>query len=146
MLGSYNHPFDQSRKNLFIQYLLDHPRNIGKVCKLVGVDRETYNKHFQLDKAFARAVTEALEDDLDDIESNFVKLGKTKSGFLPGMSVLRAFRGETWNPEHRMTVVHQVSDDEGAKTLSSLRDVVDADIIGPTETLPQIETKASERP
>lgn len=138
--------FDKTKKDLFVQSLRDNPRHIGKACKRVGIERQTYYNHYNADKDFAKAVLEAMECDLDDAEENITVMARNKGGFLPAIALLRAHRGETWNPEHRMVVHHEVSSDEGARTVALLKDVVDAEVISPTETPPQIETKQIEQP
>ena len=130
--------FDRPQKDLFLQSLRDNPRNIGKACKRVGITRQTYLNHYTADKEFAKDVLEALECDLDDAEENITAMAKTKSGYLPAITLLRMGRGAIWNPEHRMTVVHETTAAEGARTVEMLQDVVDAEILPAARENPNV--------
>ena len=70
--------------------------NIGKVCQQLGMARDTFYKHLQLDGKFEKDFKEQIENRCDDIEETIADM--SKKNVVACFGYLRAYRPRRWNP------------------------------------------------
>lgn len=63
--------------------------NVGKACKAARIDHATYNRHLEIDPAFKKAVSEALESHVDDAESELFQNAKRERGTADRIFLLK---------------------------------------------------------
>jgi len=100
--------FDATKKARFIDLVGKFWPRIGAVCDAVGVSRQTYYNHYKIDAKFREMVDLQREEKLDSAEAAMVDNSTRPGGFMDRIALLKAYRPERWNPEHRLSVTHDV--------------------------------------
>lgn len=125
------HHFNAERKLQCAALLRIHYPKVGKVCKLIGINRTTFYNHYNQDAKFKELIDEIREDRMDDIESIMQENATDKSGFLDRIATLRAHRPHLYNPASKVIIERQdhLTIDAATERVNRLRQVIDADIV-----------------
>lgn len=121
--------FTATKKLEFLKLLEVEFPNYSKCAKAVGVSRWTFKNHYQVDKAFKMAVDEIIDSHVDDIETVRFRLAHSVKGPLDRMAILNAYRREIYNPDIKVQVTHEMSQEEAFKRSQRLGNIVDAQIV-----------------
>lgn len=100
--------FDPSKKLKFIELAPQMWPHVSAICQAVGISRSTFSNHYKLDEKFRAEVDEGREQALDEAEHAMRTNSTRPGGFMDRIALLKAYRPERWNPEHRLTVTHDV--------------------------------------
>ena len=82
--------------------------HIARICESVGIHRNTFTNHYKLDKKFCESIDDARERALDDAESAMRARSMAPGGFMDRIALLKAYRPERWDREHRVSITHDV--------------------------------------
>lgn len=123
--------FNPERKLQCLELLKTHWPKIGKVCKIIGINRTTFYNHYNQDSAFKTLVDDIRDDRMEDIESVMQDNATNPMGFLDRMATLRAYKPHLYNPASKVIIERQdtLSVDAANDRVLRLRDVIDADIV-----------------
>jgi len=121
--------FTPEKKKKFVQIAKDMFPDITSICEMFEISRMTYNVHYQIDKKFRDDMDAIKEKKIDSVEKNMFNFSANPKNFMDRIAILRAYRGDLYNP--KMTVMHQksISDDEASKRRINLENVIDAEVI-----------------
>lgn len=131
--GSVFHRFDGDLKTRFLALAPKLWPNIGKLCRAVGISRQTYYGHLESDPEFYAAMMEARESRLDDLEEANVNegAGTGREAFLPRISTLKAYRRKRYDPAKVLKVegYKMAGPEEKAKRLGAVDRAIDTEIV-----------------
>lgn len=138
--------FDSRKKVKFIELARSGawPR-VGRICEAIGVSRQTYHTHLMVDPKFRQDIQNVKEAMCDDMEATLVENGTKPMGFLDRIALLKAYRGQLYNPDKRIILEHtdNLDKSEAEKRVARLRDVIDADVVETYQRKPErLEPKA----
>jgi hypothetical protein len=135
--GSAPRQYVRFDKDKAIEFLAEHPQNVSFVCRALGTSRQIWDYHIKQDKMFAARVQEIRDACCDALEETMFELGKQKTSFNfnDRIAYLRAHRPHLYNPTKRIIVEgYKMSDEEKAKRLGGLSNVIDAEIVASSTT------------
>lgn len=101
--------FTLPKKLQFLELAPLHWPHISRLCELVGITRQTFSNHYKIDEKFRELVDAGRELALDEAENAMRVNSIRPGGFMDRIALLKAYRPERWNPEHRLTVTHDVT-------------------------------------
>lgn len=135
--------FTIPKKKAFVALAKKLYPNMSAVCKEVGISVQTYKNHYQVDEAFHNAIEEIKEAAIDKIESHMFLYAGNKQNFMDRIAIMRAYRGEIYNPKSTVTFKHEISPDEASRRRVALAEVVDADVISASQEVLESEVSLS---
>lgn len=130
--GSSFYAFGRDVKDRFLSLAPKMWPNVGKLCRAVGISRDTYYYHIKQDKVFRAAMEEIKESRLDDLEETNMNEGQGtgKEAFLPRISTLKAYRKQIYDPAKVLRVEGlQMGNGERVQRLGAVDGAVDAEIV-----------------
>ena len=137
--------FDAKKKQEFLGHLMILFPDISECAKLVGITRQTYRNHYNVDKKFREYVDEIAEIHVDRVEAERFRMALAgKSGALDRMAVLNAYRRERYNPSIQVEVQHKMTADESLRRSKQLGNVIDAEIVNRVHELKRLHGKPTE--
>lgn len=129
--GSEFYRFGREVKQRFLEIAPKLWPNVGKMCRAVGIDRQTYYNHMKADHVFRAAMEEIRESRLDDLEEVNVREGNGtgKEAFLPRISTLKAYRKAIYDPAKVVRVEGlAMGADDKTKRFGVVDTVIDAEV------------------
>ena len=142
--GSSSFFFTPDKKALFIKLASKYFPNIMKVCREVGVSKDTYTAHFKIDEKFRNEMEEIKREKVDAVEENVFHFSGFRQNFMDRIAILRAYRGELYNPQSVMTIRHEISQAESEVWRAALATVVDAEIVNSSAEVLAMEAETPE--
>jgi hypothetical protein len=121
--------FDQDKA---LDLLIEYPKNVAHICRVLGVGRKTWDYHIRTDPWFAERVQEIEEAHCDDLEGTMLHLGKQKTSFNfnDRIAYLRAHRPHLYNPARKIIVEgYKLGDSEAQKRSQMMAGAIDAQIV-----------------
>lgn len=105
--------FGSERKQQFLEACREFRKtnrswpDFGLVCEEMGISHTTFERHLQNDEKFRQEFRALTLGAKYQLESNLFDLGK-KKGF-EALIWLRKFFPEEYNPDHKVTVEHNIN-------------------------------------
>jgi len=78
----------------FLNCLRECWPNYSLACKTVGIDRKTFQNHYEVDGVFKECVDELMHSAVDSVEAKRFEMAMRSNGTLDRMAVLNAYRKE----------------------------------------------------
>ena len=128
-LASEEKFFHPGKKTKFIELAKQFYPNLSKVCKLVGVSSATFRQHLMIDKKFGADLAAVRDERVDRVEESVFMHSERPQNFMDRMAILRAYRGELYNPKSTVTFEHKISAEESMRRHQNLAGAVDAEIV-----------------
>lgn len=100
--------FTIDKKLRFLELAPEFWPHVTRICQAVGISRYTYANHYKLDERFRELVDAARDHALDEAEAAMRSNSIRPGGFMDRIALLKAYRPERWNPEHKVSVTHDV--------------------------------------
>lgn len=121
--------FTAEKKIRFIELSAQLWPNMFRVCNEIKVHYGTYKNHLIVDEQFAKDMDLVKQQKVDHVEGNVFEFANRPANFMDRMAILRAYRGELYNPVQKVQHVGQeLSKDEALRRRASLATVVDPDV------------------
>lgn len=128
-VNSENH-FSIERKLNFVELCKQHWPNIHKVLLEVGISYGTYKNHLLLDPKFNKDLEAIREAKVDQVEGNVFAFANRPANFMDRMAILRAYRGDLYNPVQKIQQVGaELTPQQAEARKINLATVVDAEVI-----------------
>jgi len=136
--------FSPERKIEFIKNAESLFPNVTAVCELIGISKATFKNHLILDEKFRNEIERIKEKAIDRVEKHMFDFSSNPKNFMDRIAIMRAYRGELYNPKQQITVTHEVSREEAFKRQQQLYNVVDVELVKATEEV--LSSEVSDQP
>lgn len=134
--------FTLEKKKKFVESLRECWPNMTKARREAGVNAETLRNHLRVDKRFAEDVEEIKLAVVDHVEGKVVEFASNPKNFMDRIAVLRAYRGELYNPVQKVQHVGaQLSPQDLERRRINLAKVVDAEVVKVSESILKTEAE-----
>jgi hypothetical protein len=127
-----------ARKKKFLEIAAKYYPDITAICQIVGISKNAYRAHFNLDPVFREKMLSFEEGITDKIEARLASYAMEKSNFMDRIAWLRAHRGEKYNEKKLVQVDVTLTKEKLESKKSTLLGAVDAELI-PTDSIVQLE-------
>ena len=125
--------FSAKEKIEFLAHLEELWPNVTEACLRVGIIRQTFQAHCDVDRNFKMAVMGIIDAKMDQLESHFWKFAASPKGFMDRMVLAKAYRPERFDPEKKVRLTHQtakeLTDAEASEIANRASMAVDAEIV-----------------
>lgn len=135
--------FDPTRKQEFLKILSEMFPNISASCHSIGISRQTFRNHYEMDEVFRNAVDEIKNRKVDFIDGVRYEVAATKSGSFDRMCVLNAQRAETYNPKQTIEIQHTGTTVDAQARVKRMEQAIDAEVVETVARLKAAKKKAS---
>lgn len=143
--NSIDRLFNLEKKIKFLELAEVMWPNIHAVCKEMKMSVTTYKNHMLMDAKFAECMEIIKQAKVDMVEGNVFTFSQRPANFMDRMAILRAYRGELYNPVQKVQHVgNELSKDEVFKRRANLATVVDAEVVQASSEV--LEAEASTPP
>lgn len=120
--------FTLEKKKRFINLADIMWPDLAAVCKEIGISRSTFNAHRAVDTVFCDILDDIKRAKVDGVEGSMFKWSARPQNFMDRIAILRAYKGETYNPQSTVTFRHEVSEQESNMRRAALATVVDGEL------------------
>lgn len=122
--------FNAEKKIKFLELAEEYWPNIHKICKEMKMGYNTFKNHMLMDSKFAHCMEMIKQAKVDHVEGNVFTFSGRPANFMDRMAILRAYRGELYNPVQKVQHVgSELSKDEVFRRRASLATAVDAEVV-----------------
>jgi hypothetical protein len=121
--------FNVKRKVEFIKLATILWPNLQAVCDEVGISRQTLNNHRAVDVQFENDLADIRERKMDRIEGKTFEFAEHPKQVIDRMAVLRAYRGDIYNPKQTISVEHKITQEVAYQKREALAGVIDGEIV-----------------
>lgn len=138
--NSIDRLFNLEKKLKFLELAEVMWPNIHAVCKEMKMNVATYKNHMLMDAKFAECMELIKQAKVDMVEGNVFTFSQRPANFMDRMAILRAYRGELYNPVQKVQHVGtELSKDQVLARRASLATVVDAEVVKASSEILEVE-------
>ena len=141
-VGNMSNQFDARRKKKFIDIAKDLWPNLAAVCEMVGISRGTLKNHLMVDGRFREDLDLIREASVDTVEKNMFVFSNRPSNFMDRMAIMRAYRGDLYNPKTTITYEHKISREESEKRRMNRGNAIDVEVLATASEVLEDEVRS----
>lgn len=83
--------------------------NLNHICAAVGIEMTTFYNHLKADEKFNLAWKQCLLNVEAHLQSKMSEFAMRPGNYMDRITALRRIAPERWNPDHKITVQHDVN-------------------------------------
>lgn len=134
--------FGIERKKKYLEALRRHWPNFSLARKELGLRSSTIREHSAVDVKFAEAIKEIETEMVDQVEGKVMEFAQLPKNFMDRIALLRAYRGELYNPVQKVQhLASRMAPEELATRRVNLAKVVDAEVVQVSESILRTEAE-----